>query len=110
MSVSGLDELTDKMSKVEGVDVVGALEELAWRILKVAKEKTPVDTGFLKSSGEVVEESDGWMVRFTAKYALPVHERTEVNHPVGQAKFLEDAAEVVMTQEAVAEIIFERMF
>jgi len=110
MTTSGFDEITDQMAAVEGVDVKSALEELAYRVLKVAKEKTPVDTGFLQSSGEVSEEPDGFVVRFTAEYALPVHERTEVNHPNGQAKFLEDAAEVVLTDEAVADAILERMF
>jgi hypothetical protein len=57
----------------------------------------PVDTGTLKSSGYVeLPERDGDQLRVemgyggaAAPYAIYVHERLDVRHPVGQAKFLE---------------------
>ena len=36
--------------------------------------------------------SRGVLVGFTAKYALAVHERVDIPHRVGQAKFLEEPA------------------
>ena len=37
-------------------------------------------------------------VGFTASYAIFVHERTDLNHNVGQAKFLEQPAREMRTQ------------
>lgn len=68
-------------------------------VIAAAKENTPVDTGVLRASGTVLAPKvSGTQVTVeagfggaAAGYAVPVHERLGVHHPVGQAKFLERA-------------------
>lgn len=86
---------------VEGL-VVGALAaalyEEAEDIMADSKANyVPVDTGTLRASGTVLPpELTGTHVVVTLgyggaaqDYALPVHERLDVHHPHGQAKYLE---------------------
>ena len=65
-----------------------ALELLADSLLQV-----PVDTGTLRRSGYAEPPHDVRnpvaVVGYGTDYALPVHERMEAQHPVGNAKFLE---------------------
>lgn len=42
-------------------------------------------------------------VGYSAEYAVPVHERVELKHPVGQAKFLEEPMRT--EQKAMGDII-----
>lgn len=44
-------------------------------------------------------------VYYTAEYALPVHERLDVYHPVGQAKFLEEPLRT--RQKDISDVIYE---
>lgn len=77
--------------------VARALYQEALVELKEMKRRTPVDTGALRASEEVEEPTISGRdiaVRVTAggpsaPYALIVHERLDVDHPVGQAKFME---------------------
>lgn len=59
--------------------------------------RVPVDTGNLRASGYVTLPKDHTVeigYGGSAKsYAVPVHEKTEVRHEVGEAKYLERAAE-----------------
>lgn len=76
-----------------------ALYEFAQGVMTVAKERTPVDEGTLKSSGVVdlpVRHGDDISVLLgfggaAASYAIYVHEDMEAKHEVGQAKFLSSA-------------------
>lgn len=91
------------MSEVgSAADEIGL--ELANQVLERAKDLVPVDTGDLRDSGQVVPEGDGsYAVEFTAPHAIYVHERTELHHAHGQAKFLEQAvAEVSAEAPAIA--------
>lgn len=74
-----------------------ALLEEGYRVDANMVPRIPVDTGRMRSThyvappmvepgGEIVVE-----VGVATDYAVAVHERTEVNHPVGEAKFLERA-------------------
>lgn len=65
-------------------------------VLKESNRLVPKDTRFLEGSGYV----DGpftsgdtvyYKVSYSAEYALVVHERMDVHHPNGQAKYLETA-------------------
>lgn len=63
-------------------------------VMGKAQRLAPVDTGTLKGSGvtddPVIE--DGRIrseVGFNTDYAAAVHERLDLHHPQGQAKFLE---------------------
>lgn len=68
-------------------------------IMTSAKRRTPVDTGALRASGHVKQPvikhgaitSEGGFGGSAAPYAIYVHERLDVRHPVGQAKFYESA-------------------
>lgn len=72
-----------------------ALEEFADNIFEVSQDLVPVDTGELKSTGKREKaETNGIEVSveiaYTAEHALHVHEDLEVQHPRGQAKYLEE--------------------
>ena len=88
-----------------------AVKEVANEIIETAVERTPELTGALKSTGRatIVTEGDSIESEFRfggqtnsgeafragsgapgfVNYAVAVHERTEVFHDEGQAKFLE---------------------
>lgn len=74
---------------VEGLNVRSL--KIALRILDVAQTKVPVDTGFLKSTGKVVQLDNGYEVVYESPYAIYVHEGVGNRFKVGQAKFLEEA-------------------
>jgi hypothetical protein len=98
--VTGLDKVTSNMTGVQamakrrGKSVVRVEAE---KVMLQAKRLAPVDDGVLQASGRVhPAELEGTKVtvRLTfggdAKdYAIPVHERLDVRHTNGQAKFLE---------------------
>lgn len=69
-----------------------ALIEEAFEIFEESQEQVPVDTGRLINSGVVGEMSGrvGVVIAYGTDYAIAVHERTEVPHRIGKAKFLED--------------------
>lgn len=62
-----------------------------------SKQRVPVDTGALRSSGHVVApDPNAQVLQMTlgyggaaVDYALVVHENLEARHPVGEAKYLE---------------------
>lgn len=73
--------------------------KIALAILDRAQTKVPVDTGFLKSTGRVVQISDGFEIVYGADYAIYVHEDLDARHPNGgQAKYLEEAYYEVMRE------------
>ena len=67
-------------------------------ILGESKKQCPVDTGTLRSTGHVTEpkytkSSVEVQIGYggaAAPYAIYVHERLDLRHKVGKAKFLED--------------------
>lgn len=91
--ISALSKLGKVAEKVAGPILVSEAELLMTK----AKMLTPVDTGALRASGHVqAPVVEGGKVSVTLgfggaaeAYAVPVHERMDVHHPVGQAKFLE---------------------
>ena len=60
------------------------------KVLQLAKEKVPVDTGRLRDSGHLEETRDGAEAVFDAPYALYVHEM-DLHHERGERKYLENA-------------------
>lgn len=78
--------------------VSGALLQEAEAIMTESKKQVPVDTGNLRSSGHVTPpEVRGGHVAVTlayggpaAPYAIVQHERLDLRHTVGKAKYLED--------------------
>jgi hypothetical protein len=72
----------------------GAAVEFAAHVAGDSAELAPVDEGHLKASatwGELQYSSDGFyvLVGHNVDYAAAVHERLDVHHDQGQAKFLE---------------------
>jgi hypothetical protein len=73
-----------------------ALYQEGLKIMAASVERTPVDTGALRQSANVSPpEGSGSKIHveltYGKDYAAAVHEKTEVHHEVGQAKFLESA-------------------
>ncbi len=84
------------LGKVASTDMAGGLFEEAEMIMGQSKRDTPVDTGRLRSSGTVQPPkiratSAEVALTYGTDYAVYVHEIRGLNHPVGKAKFLEDA-------------------
>lgn len=84
-----------------GQDVSGQLLALGTAILGRAVELCPIDTGYLRRSGTIIQTANSVTVGFYAPYAVYVHERIGLNHPVGQAKFLEVAAQEFLPSTTV---------
>lgn len=73
---------------------VQGLNSVAEETMTDAKERTPVKYGVLKRSGKVKHGTLRNMaatLTFGTEYAVFVHERTELQHQTGEAKFLERA-------------------
>lgn len=110
VQVKGLHRLRKKLGRIKvdtDYEVGRALYLEGERIMMVSKHLVPVDTGVLRNTGHVsplTKDSKGWLVLLgyggpAAPYAIHVHERTNVPHKVGQAKYLE-----VPAVEAAADI------
>lgn len=95
--------------RVNAVPVIAAAADkaadaAAHVVLDESQQLVPVDTGALRASGRVVveegasaaitygdDDAAGRGGRDTNDYVVPVHERLDAHHPIGQAKFLESA-------------------
>lgn len=86
-------------------EVAQAMFDFGGLVLNEALKLTPIDTGELRSRGFVegpfqTQDEQYYAVAVGYEkhdengkgdyYAVPVHERTNVHHEVGQAKFLEE--------------------
>jgi len=101
IKITGLDELERALRQAGDTAyrlLRVALRNEAETVMTTAKLRTPVDTGALRASGHVADESRPGKAKMTlayggaaAPYAIYVHELTGNRHPVGQAKFLESA-------------------
>jgi hypothetical protein len=72
---------------IRAVDIFGE------QVIGDAQQLTPVKTGALQASGttlpaEVNQGKVTKMIGFNTNYAAAVHERLELHHEIGQAKFL----------------------
>jgi len=89
-----LRKLDSEISKIKGNVLLG-LEASGNEILRIALPNTPIDTSDLRNSGFVETNKDPKnpmaAVIFQATYAPFVHEDMTARHPVGNAKFLENA-------------------
>lgn len=65
-------------------------------ILGRAIELCPIDTGYLRKSGTIIQSNNSVIIGFYAPYAIYVHESLEAYHKVGQAKFLENAVQQIL--------------
>lgn len=72
-----------------------ALRESSRLILEASRAFVPIDTGHLIQSGfygstQGTDKAPTILVGYAAPYAVHVHERTEIPHRIGQAKYLEE--------------------
>lgn len=77
-----------------------ALREIGEDILRRSQRITPLRTGRLIASGRAEVDGNRAIVRYTAPYALYVHEDTRAHHANGQAKYLATALKAPATLEA----------
>lgn len=94
----GEKDLQRKLARLgEGLkrEAAEALVEIAKELLEAARERTPVETGWLKRSGHVkltiYAGNVSARVIFDAPHARIVHEDMEAAHDNGEPKFLERA-------------------
>ena len=96
--LTGLNQVLANLNKeirgIEGRTAKG-LREAARLVRRDAQKRVPVDTGKLKASAytRMIKGSSGpgTEIGFTAAYAIFVHERMDLRHAVGTAKFLQYA-------------------
>jgi hypothetical protein len=87
-----LRELAEQIPRAVGA----AMYQEGAAIAALAVEKAPVDTSRMRASAYVTPPTQTGAgpvveVGFGTEYAVYVHERTELRHPSGEAKFLEKA-------------------
>ncbi len=105
-TVTGLQAAQEKIVQA----TAAALYQEGLAIMAISQQEVPVDTGTLRSSGQVqqpeiqtgavmVTLGYGYGEKINPKtgesaqgYSIPVHERLGVHHPHGKAKYLEDPA------------------
>lgn len=114
ITINGLDRLAAKLS-VYAEDMNHAVSrgmaEFAGEIEAESVKLTPIDTGELRSRsyihGPLYDQNNqqysmivGYERNIPAEnlYAVSVHERVEIRHKVGQAKFLETALKTKMPE------------
>ncbi len=96
--VSALLRKTRALPRIVRQAAIEAQRDEAEAVMERSKaEFVPIDSGALRDTGRVEEvegTADGFWVSMAygseeVDYALPVHERLDVHHPHGQAKYLE---------------------
>lgn len=116
--IRGMAELKETLAKLGPGGLRAAAKALYQEALIESKEsqrRTPVDTGALRASHVVtrptIEGQDATVSIQVggpaAPYAITVHERLDVDHPVGQAKFLESV--INESRPYMAERILKRL-
>lgn len=85
----------DRIKRSAPRAVIIGMMALGEEIMAESVKRTPVDTGRLRQTAYVAPPrlAGDWTVElgYGATYAAAVHERTEVSHATGEAKFLENA-------------------
>lgn len=95
--VRGLPEIKGKLKALLAAypeATRAAIYQKGLQIAGDAVKLTPVATGFLRRSNYVKPPDSKGLngeIGYGASYAVPVHERTDVAHPQGEAKFLDKA-------------------
>lgn len=99
IEMKGLKQVRKRLDKVRKDSpnaFAGALWQNAQDIQRAANPKVPVDTGTLKrawvvDAPKIQSGTISVDVGYGTAYAIYVHERTDLGHDTGQAKFLEAA-------------------
>ena len=99
--VEGTEKINANFKKIlaeQPMVLARALYREAEGVIAEAKLETPVDTGALRASGYVAQpvvQAQSVSIQFgfggpAAPYAVFVHERLDLHHPIGKSKYLED--------------------
>ena len=76
-----------------------AMKEVTTAVLRNSLQRTPIDTGLLRASArkETRANENGALgvVSYNTPYAIPVHEVLTSAHPIGEAKYLENAGKFI---------------
>lgn len=96
VAISRIDKVLANLNcEVKGISnrSRAAMRTVGFMVKGASQALTPVETGNLRG-GAYMRSADttagpGVEIGYTAAYAVFVHERTELHHPKGQAKFLE---------------------
>lgn len=114
LEVTGHQAMSRRMLKLAALapsSAAIALNEVAEETMTDSKEHTPVEFGVLKGSGHVFQHATPARMEaklaYGTEYAIYVHERTELRHEVGEAKFLENALN--RTSSTIAKRITSKM-
>jgi epoxyqueuosine reductase QueG len=95
VSGAGLDMRInpDELNARQRQAVIAGLRHAAKETRTYAIELTPKDRGILRASAEVSVDPAALeaAISYNTPYAVYVHERLELHHKVGEAKFLEKA-------------------
>ncbi len=87
----------DRLATAHKEAVAAAVYQKGLQIITKAKKRVPVDVGVLKSSGYAAPpksiENPVVDVGFGTNYAIAVHERVEVFHPVGGPLYLKSVVD-----------------
>lgn len=98
VEVKGIKEvninITEKMLELDAI-LLDEIEKMGEHLRSESIKECPVDTGRLRASAIVTpvqKEGNEYYceVGYGTEYAIYVHERTELKHKVGKAKYLED--------------------
>lgn len=100
------------------IDTAAAMEKLlagaragiadaAADVLSRSNDLAPQESGQLVGSGQVSVDGDDAAITYDTPYAVIQHEKTELRHDDGQAKFLETA--LLGDTERTAQIITDRV-
>jgi hypothetical protein len=98
VTISGLENIQKNIQNLDQIiDVVlkDELYKMGQHLRSESVKECPVDTGRLRASATVTpvqKKEDKYFVEvgYGTDYAIYVHERTELHHTVGKAKYLED--------------------
>jgi len=106
-TISGLSAVTETLQQMaDEVEAVRGLEKVAQRVKAESQKNAPVRFGTLRDSARVQQvSSTTWRVAFTVRYALAVHEKTEVDYQNGESKYLERALDKIVSSGEAAELI-----
>lgn len=90
--VEGTADVLARLEKIEKQVLAATkanMRSVAKQLLSEAQEQVPVQTGELRDSGYVRQVGHVSYIGFTAPHAARNHERLDLKHPRGNAKFLE---------------------
>lgn len=95
------NKIKNNFIKSQYILSIQELTKIGQAILGRSTELCPINTGFLRSSGKLYVLGNSIRIIYECPYATYVHENINAIHPIGQAKFLETAAQDILQNRSV---------